>query len=43
MSTQDVLQQLQGKPALGRSHYIVAKELYEDGGAHFHVVLINLI
>lgn len=41
MSLQDVLHQLQGRPALGRFHYLIAQELHQNEGVHFHVVLIN--
>ena len=41
MSPEDVLEQLKNKPSLGRFNYLIAKELHDDGGVHFHVVLIN--
>ena len=41
MSTEDVLEQLKNKPSLGQFNYLIAREVDEDGGLHFHVVLIN--
>jgi len=36
---EELLQQLQAK-GIPFAHYVIARELHKDGGAHFHVVLI---
>ena len=41
ITAQEILYQLQNNPSLHEFRYVIAKELHQDGGVHFHVVLIQ--